>query len=97
MSLLIRIRPEAEADLSEAYGWYEDQRTGLGDEFLLCVDACLLGIQRHPESSPVVHREVRRALLKRFPYGVFYLLGEGGISVVGVFHQSRDPRKWTAR
>jgi hypothetical protein len=39
MAAELRIAPEAEQDIEEAYGWYERQRGGLGEEFLTCVDA----------------------------------------------------------
>jgi toxin ParE1/3/4 len=97
MSLSVAIRPEAEADLAEAYGWYEGCRKGLGDEFLLSVEALLDSIQRFPQSYPAVHKQVRRALLRRFPYGIFYLVEEETIAVLAVFHASRDPKRWQER
>jgi len=54
MTSPIRIRPEAEAELSEAYRWYEVQREGLGEDFLLCVESCLSDVRRHPELHPIV-------------------------------------------
>jgi len=66
------IAAEVEVDISEAYGWYEDHRSGLGEEFLSCVDACIQGIRRMPEVYAKVHEEYRRALIRRFPYAVFY-------------------------
>lgn len=66
MSRRLIIRPEAEADLREAYAWYEEQRPGLGDEFLRAVDDCLAAIRRYPMMHPLVHREARRALARRF-------------------------------
>ncbi|HUT33556.1 MAG TPA: type II toxin-antitoxin system RelE/ParE family toxin [Planctomycetota bacterium] len=92
MSHRIIVRPEAQGDLRLAYRWYEAQRQGLGDEFLLCVDACMAGILRHPRLAPVAHRDARRALLRRFPYGVFYVVGEEAISVIAVMDLRRSPR-----
>jgi plasmid stabilization system protein ParE len=66
------VAPEAERDIAEAYAWYEGRRTGLGEEFLSCVDACLEGIRRTPEMHAVVHENYRRGLVRRFPYVVFY-------------------------
>jgi toxin ParE1/3/4 len=91
------IRPEAEADLAEAFAWYEERRRGLGERFLLSVEASLATIQRHPESFPLVHGPIRRALLRRFPYGVFYTVEEPAIVVLAVFHCRRDPRGWQER
>lgn len=66
------IRPEAEADIEEAYRWYERQRSGLGSDFLLWVEEGHDKIQKNPEMYRVVHRNVRRLLIRRFPYGIFY-------------------------
>jgi hypothetical protein len=68
-----RIRKPAEADIDTAFAWYESQREGLGLEFLTAVEATLALIQRSPDQFPRVHRDVRRALVRRFPYAVFYL------------------------
>ena len=97
MSLPVLIRPEAEADLAEACQWYEEQRPGLAERFLLSVEAALSGIERFPESFPVVYNQVRRVLLRRFPYGIFYLLEESRVVVLAVFHCKRDPKPWQER
>jgi toxin ParE1/3/4 len=93
----VAIRPEAEAEILEAYQWYEQGTEGLGLEFMRAVEACLAAIERHPKGYPVVHREVRRALLRRFPYGLFYLLDGDNIVVIACFHASRDPKEWQRR
>jgi plasmid stabilization system protein ParE len=90
-------RPEAEADLADAFAWYEERGRGLGDRFLFSVEAALAAIQRHPESFLVVHKHVRRILLRRFPYAVFYTVDESSVTVFGVFHCRRDPGRWQER
>src|SRR5262245_39794552 len=89
--------PESEQDMPTAYGWYGRQRAGLGEEFLSCVDACIQRMLRNPESCRVVHEDYRRALVRRFPYAVFYEYADGVVTVSGVFHTSRDPEKWRQR
>ncbi len=93
----VLIRPEAQADLDEAYHWYEQQREGLGSDFLLCVEEALEKIRRTPELYPMVHKELRRMLIRRFPYGLFYLVEEKTIVIVAVFHARRDPKQWPSR
>jgi toxin ParE1/3/4 len=93
----IVIRPEAEADLAEAFAWYENRCPGLGSEFLLCVDAALNAMQRNPEMHATLHKDVRRALVRRFPFGVFDVVEESRIVVLAVFHAKRDPRGWQDR
>lgn len=89
--------PEVELDISEAYGWYEEHRSGLGEEFLSCIDACIHKIRRMPEMHAKVLEEYRRALVRRFPYAVFYEFVEGTVTVYCIFHTSRDPEKWRQR
>ncbi len=90
-------RPAAAADVEDAWQWYEARRDGLGDEFLDVVQATLESITAHPESAPVVHRDVRRQLLRRFPFGLFYRIVEGQVVVVACFHAKRSPRLWRSR
>ncbi len=92
------VRPAAEADLAEACGWYEQQVRGLGAQFLLCVDGVMASIQRNPQLYPVVHKGViRRALTRRFPYGVYYVEAKRAVSVIAVVHAKRNPRVWQDR
>jgi len=93
----IRIRLEAEAEISEAFRWYEDKNEGLGSEFMRALDAGLSYIQRNPTAYPIVHKQMRRALLRRFPYSVNYLLEGDKIIVLACFHASRDPKQWKKR
>ena len=90
-------RPAAAADVEDAWRWYEARRDGLGEEFLGVVQATLEQIEGHPESAPVVYRDIRRQLLRRFPYGLFYRLLEGQVVIVACFHAKRDPRIWGTR
>ena len=97
MAAELIIAPETEQDIAEAYAWYEGRRTGLGEELLSCIDACIEAISRTPEMHAAVHEDYRRGLVRRFPYAVFYKYAEGVVTVYGVFHTSRDPNKWRQR
>ncbi|MBI2917712.1 MAG: type II toxin-antitoxin system RelE/ParE family toxin [Chloroflexi bacterium] len=97
MAADIIIAPEAEQDVTEAYAWYEGRRVGLGEEFLGCVDACIEAIRRMPETHAVAYENYHRALVRRFPYAVFYEYEGGVVTVYCVFHMSRDPAKWRQR
>ncbi len=97
MAAELIISPEVEQDLAEAYAWYEDQRFGLGEEFLNCVEARIEAICRMPEMHACIHENYRRGLLRRFPYAVFYEYREEKVIVYGIFHTSRDPAKWRQR
>lgn len=89
--------PEAESDISQAYSWYDKQRVGLGEEFLTCLDACVARICRQPLGFSMFHENYRRALVRRFPYAIFFECIDSTITVYGVFHTARDPQKWRDR
>src|SRR5438876_10264179 len=76
--------PEAEDDIADSYDWYEIREPGLGEDFLRCVEACILGIQRHPNLYPFVVDAFRRALVRRFPFEIFYELGGDCIIIYAV-------------
>jgi plasmid stabilization system protein ParE len=89
--------PEADDDIAESYDWYESREPGLDEDFLRCFEACVLGIQRHPELYPVAVDELRRALIRRFPFEIFYEVTDDCLTVYSVFHCSQDPQKWRKR
>ena len=97
MAVELVVAPEAEQDIAEAYGWYEQQRAGLGEDFLTCVDACIQALRRMPQAHQLVHENYRRRLVRRFPYAVFYEYANETVTVYCVFHTSRDPEKWRQR
>lgn len=97
MSRRLIVRPEAEAEMTDAFDWYEDRVPGLGSEFLLCVDAVFSAILCSPQQFPRVHKIVRRALTRRFPYEVFFVEDDERIVVLSVFHAKRNPKRWQER
>jgi plasmid stabilization system protein ParE len=95
--MLIRFTPEADADLTEAREWYSHQRAGLDLEFMDSVDEALSRVVRNPQSFPIVYRDLRRVVVRRFPFAVFYSLTSEQILVTAVFHSRRDPELWQSR
>lgn len=91
------IKADAETDATNAAFWYNLQREGLGEEFLLALEAKLNSIQRNPNQFNVVYRNVRRALTQRFPYGVFYIVEDRTIFILAIVHTSRNPEIWKNR
>lgn len=97
MKYALRIRIEAEDDIREAYLWYEARRDGLGDDFLLCLEAAFELIQESPSRYPTIDQGVRRILVRRFPFAVLYLIQGDTIIVFAIFHCHRNPRTWRMR
>jgi plasmid stabilization system protein ParE len=89
--------PAARADLAEALLWYDHQRTGLGAELGAVVAETIRRISAHPEAFPRVEGSIRRAVLRRFPYSILYVVRPEEIEVLGVFHHRRDPSIWRGR
>lgn len=94
MAAKLIIAPEVERDLTEAFAWYESRRIGLGEDFLSCVDACIAAILRMPEMYAVVYKQYRRALVRRFPYGILYEYEADTLTVYTICHASCNPEKW---
>ncbi len=74
MDLPLLIRFEAEEDIDEACRWYEDQQVGLGTEFIKVLEGAFAKIGTSPEMYPLVYRNVRRLLIPKFPYAIFYIV-----------------------
>jgi plasmid stabilization system protein ParE len=91
------LRRQAKADIREAARWYERERPGLGRAFVHRIDALLDRIRLNPMQYQVVYREVRRAIPRRFPYGVFYRIDGSAVLVFAVVHLRRDPSTWQDR
>jgi plasmid stabilization system protein ParE len=91
------VRPRAERDIQSAYDWYESQEPGIGEEFLKAVRKRLEAIRDFPESCPIVYRDLRRAVVSRFPYLVFYVAQPTRVTVLAVLHHSRSPATWPRR
>jgi plasmid stabilization system protein ParE len=93
----LRFHPDAEAELSEAIQYYEDVEPGLGQDFAVEVYSAVQRAIAYPRAWMVLEGEVRRSLLRRFPYGVLYSEGDDEILIVAVMHLHRDPDYWKGR
>lgn len=97
MTYEVLFRLEAERDIEDAALWYHKQRHGLGMRFIDAIHDTLLTVANHPMLYPIVHKRIRRALVHKFPFCVFYCIEGGSIVVIGVMHGSRNPRSWKRR
>jgi toxin ParE1/3/4 len=92
--LPVYFTPSAEQEVLEAADWYEERGPELRTGFLDQLDVAVSVISSVPCAYPVIYREVRRALLRRFPYALFYLTGTERVVVLAVLHQASDPARW---
>jgi plasmid stabilization system protein ParE len=91
------VKPRAEQEAQEAARWYNNESPGVGVAFLDAVEEILRAIQENPHRFPRIHRDTRRALLSRFPYGVYFRLQPKLIKVLAIMHLSRAPIRWQER
>ncbi len=87
----------AHTDILDAAVWYELRRPGWADVFAAEVEATLRKLHQAPERFPIVAKSVRRAGVRRFPYGVFYACEPGRLVVIAVVHNSRGSKEWRKR
>lgn len=97
MNYVLEFRPPARKELDEAYNWYESQQSGLGTDFLDCIDETINFICLFPESYTAVYRDIRRAVVKRFPYAVYYRIVSSRVIVTAIFHGKRGSKAWRRR
>jgi plasmid stabilization system protein ParE len=87
----------AQTELDQAFEWYETQQKDLGVQFLNEFDAAVRRIISYPESYILIEKDIRRCLVKRFPYGILYGRDADKIIVIAVAHLHRKPDYWTNR
>ncbi len=97
MSLPVVLRDEAQAEFDEAFDFYEVRQAGLGIDFAARVQRVFDHIAANPLSHRSVLSDIRKAVVTRFPYSVFYRPHADRIEVIAVFHSSRDPAIWQGR
>ena len=93
---LIRFLPEAVEDLLETQRWYGRREPALAGDFANDFAAAVERIRRAPRSFPLIHGQIRRLVLRQFPYAV-YFREEGSEILVIALHGRQDPRRWQQR
>jgi plasmid stabilization system protein ParE len=97
MSLPLEFHPAVRGEIDDAHSWYEQQRPGLGRDFLDEVEHVLTEITANPARYGFADTDIREGLLNRFPYAIYYRVLTDRIRVLAVYHTSRDPSRWQSR
>ena len=93
----ILIKPDAESDFLEIRDYYENISNELGQKFTEAFIDALLKIERNPFHCFSVGEKFRRAVIRDFPYNVYFEIEESVVVIFGIFHQHRDPEEWQKR
>jgi len=91
------ISPFAELDLDTIQEWYTLHSETLFPKFDKEFTACLHLIVANPSQFPLIRNNIRRAILKRFPYSIFFQVKEEKIFILSVIHHKRNPKVWKQR
>ena len=91
------VRKAAKADVAAAFDWYEAHRVGLGAEFAEEIRVVYAAIEEQPLRFPLVLDDIRMALVRRFPYVVYFVALPRHTSVIAVVHGHRRPQIWQQR
>lgn len=97
MMRTIRLLPEAREEFDNSADWYEDKRTGLGIEFVANVRNVFNRIAANPKLHAITFRDVRKAVVAKFPFIVIYREELDVVLIISVFHTSQDPSIWKRR
>ncbi|HVS35694.1 MAG TPA: type II toxin-antitoxin system RelE/ParE family toxin [Gemmataceae bacterium] len=97
MTLPLVFHPDVNDEVDDARRWYNRQRKGLGADFVRALKDALQQLSAMPLVNRVLSRNVRRALLRRFPYGVYYRVYPDRVQVIAVQHLHRDSGGWQSR
>ncbi|QDG50970.1 type II toxin-antitoxin system RelE/ParE family toxin [Persicimonas caeni] len=95
--LTVKFDPRASRDLEAAVEWYDVHGDDLGDRFIDGLEELLDRLTSHPSLHAPVEGDVRRALIRQFPYAVYYLPKPNTIRVLAILHTSRRPDYWQSR
>lgn len=98
----LELTPDAQREIDEAIAWYEARQLETGEEFYQAVMDALSAIEPDPQRFPPSEyapsdRDIRQALVQRFPYSIIYEIKPDAAYVVAVAHGSRRPGYWSSR
>ena len=93
----IEISDEAEIDFDKSYEYYFEDNPKVADTFFKKINISLEDIKQDPFTFPIVYKEVRKYLVHKFPFIIYYQIVNSTIKVIAIFHTSRNPEIWNER
>jgi len=97
MILRVVFRRAARREFDDAADRYDEQRPGLGEEFIFEIDQAIVKAAASPERYPIVFDDIRRTVARHFPYSVYFRVRRDSMVVLSVFHGRRNPAVWQRR
>jgi toxin ParE1/3/4 len=97
MTLRVVFRRAAKSEFEDAAVWYDQQRNGLGEEFIVEIEEAVSRAAATPARYPIIFGDIRRTVARRFPYSVYFRIRTNSLVVLAVFHGRRNPSIWQRR
>lgn len=97
MNYQVIISEAAESDIQDSFFWYKYRSESLAQLFIQHLDEVLQILLKNPNQFQERAKGLRVGFLRKFPFGVHYIIENKRVLVIGVFHTSRDPKEWIKR
>lgn len=97
MNKSVRFLRPAELEMLDAAYFYELQASGLGADFLDKIEQAINDVAEDPQKWPIIHIQIRRRLIHRFPFGLLYRIDPDEILIIAIMHLHRRPDYWFDR
>jgi toxin ParE1/3/4 len=97
MTLRVVFRRAAKSEFEDAAVLYDEQRNGLGEEFIVEIEEAVSRAAATPARYPIIFGDIRRTVARRFPYSVYFRIRTNSLVVLAVFHGRRNPSIWQRR
>lgn len=91
------ILPFAEKDIKATVFYYKEQNKGLEIAFIDILDSSLKEILKNPEAFPIVKFDIRKFVIRKFPFCIYYIDSVDNLYIIAVFHDKRIPKEWSSR
>lgn len=93
----IELSDEAEVDFDKSYEFYSEDSPKVADIFFKQINLGFENIKQNPKSFPIAHKDVRKYIVKKFPFVIYFRIIHTVIQVIAIFHTSRNPEIWNER
>lgn len=93
----IELSDDAEVDFDKSFEFYSKDSTKVADAFFKQINLGFENIKQNPKSFPIAHKDIRKYVVKKFPFVIYYRIVRTLIQVIAIFHTSRNPEIWNER
>lgn len=93
----VELSGEAEEDFDRSYEFYYEKNPIIADTFYQSIKLSFENIKENPITFPIAYKDLRKYVVKNFPFVIYYQIIDTIIQVIAIFHTSRNPEIWNER